>query len=370
MALSRIREGGGGDSAGSRRRFLLPKEPALVRLAYFDCFSGISGDMALGALVHAGADLDQIRKTLSTFPLDDVVLADEEVDVRGIPALAIHIQAGPQEVIRTWSSIRGLLDEIELPPLARRTAQRMYYRLAHAAATVHAKDPELVTFHEFGDMECLITFVGCALAMDMLGVDRVFASPVPTGTGMVRTEHGVMPIPSPVVMELLQGVPTYSRGIPVELVTPTGAAILSAVSEGYGDMPMMRADHVGYGAGPFRPDFPHAVRVVVGEEQPAAAGARASVTLADILGQGEVIIQAMLDEVGVDRSERLLEDLVEAGAADAWITPVVGRKGRPGLWVSAVATAERRDQVVRCLRDSAGAANIRIAPVITASTTT
>jgi uncharacterized protein (DUF111 family) len=109
---------------------------------------------------------------------------------------------------------------------------------------------------------------------------------------------------------------------------------------------------------------------VVGEEQPAAAGARAPVSLADILGQGEVIIQAMLDEVGADRSARLLEDLVEAGAADAWITQVVGRKGRPGLSVSAVAPAERRDQVVRCLRDSAGAANIRIAPVITASTKT
>jgi pyridinium-3,5-bisthiocarboxylic acid mononucleotide nickel chelatase len=215
MALSRIREGGDGDSTGSRRRFFLARDPALVRLAYFDCFSGISGDMALGALVHAGADLDQIRKTLSTFPLDDFAVAAEEVDVRGIPALAIHIRAGPQEVIRTWSSIRVLLDEIELPPLARRTAQRMYYRLAHAAATVHAKDAELVTFHEFGDMECFIAFVGCALAMEMLGVDRVFASPVPTGIGMVRTEHGVMPIPSPVVMELLQGVPTYSRGIPL-----------------------------------------------------------------------------------------------------------------------------------------------------------
>lgn len=340
-----------------------------MRLAYFDCFSGISGDMALGALVHAGADLDQIRKTLSTFPLDDFVLEAEEVDVRGIPALAIHIQAGPQGVIRTWSSIRALLDEVELPPLARRTVQRMYHRLAHAAATVHAKDPELVTFHEFGDVECLITFVGCGLAIDMLGVDRVFASPVPTGSGMVRTEHGVMPIPSPVVMELLQGVPTYSRGIPVELVTPSGAAILSAVSEGYGDMPMMRADHVGYGAGPFRPDFPHAVRVVIGEEQRAAAGARASVALADIIGHGEVVVQALLDEAPSDRSERLLEDLVGAGAADAWITPVIGRKGRPCLSVSAVVSAERRDQVVACLRESAGAANIRIAPVITASTT-
>jgi len=335
-----------------------------VRLAYFDCFSGISGDMALGALVHAGADLGEIAQALSAFPIDDFDLAPEQVDVRGIPALAIHVHAGPQGVIRTWSSMRSLLDETDLPAEARRTAQRMFHRLAHAAATAHAKEPELVTFHEFGEVDCVVAFVGCALAMEMLGVDRVFASPVPTGMGMVRTEHGIMPIPSPVVMELLHGVPTYSRGIPVELATPTGAAILSAISEGYGDMPMMRADHVGYGAGPLRPDFPNVLRVVIGEEQRAGTGAREAMTLSDILAQGEVMIQTTLDESG--QSERLIDQLTEAGARDAWITSVVGRGGRPSLMISAVATAERRDQVIRSLRDAGAGGVIRISPVSTA----
>jgi hypothetical protein len=340
-----------------------------VRLAYFDCFSGISGDMALGALVHAGADLDEIHEALSAFPIDDFDLAAEEVDVRGMPALTVHVHAGPQGVIRTWSSLRSLLDEADLPAGPRQTAHRMYHRLAHAAATVHGKDAELVTFHEFGDVDCLVSFVGCALAMEMLGVDRVFASPVPTGMGMVRTEHGIMPIPSPVVMELLQGVPTYSRGVPVELVTPTGAAILSAVSEGYGDMPMMRADHVGYGAGPLRPDFPNVLRVVVGEEQRAGTGARVAVTLPDLLAQGDVMIQTTLDEWSAERSERLLDELAESGASDAWITSVVGRGGRPHLLVSAVAPAERRDQVMGCLRDSGIGGEIRISPVSTAPST-
>jgi hypothetical protein len=340
-----------------------------VRLAYFDCFSGISGDMALGALVHAGADLEEIAKALSALPIDDFELATEEVDVRGMPALTIHVHAGPQGVIRTWSSMRSLLDEVDLPPEARRTAQRMFHRLAHAAATVHTKDPELVTFHEFGDVDCLVAFVACALAMEMLGVDRVFASPVPTGMGMVRTEHGIMPIPSPIVMELLQGVPTYSRGIPVELVTPTGAAMLSAVSEGYGDMPMMRADHVGYGAGPFRPDFPNVLRVVIGEEQRAGTGARAATTLPDLIAQGEVMIQATLEDFGTGQSERLIDELIDAGAGDAWTTSVTGRGGRPQILVSATAPVERRDQVVRCLRHSGGGAQIRISPVSTAPTT-
>lgn len=340
-----------------------------MRLAYFDCFSGISGDMALGALVHAGADLDEIAKALSTFPIEDFDLTAEEVDVRGMPALTIHVHAGPQDVIRTWSSMRSLLEEADLPAAARRTAHRMFHGLVHAAATVHAKDPELVTFHEFGDVDCLVAFLGCALAMDALHVDRVFASPIPTGMGMARTEHGIMPIPSPVVMELLQGVPTYSRGIPVELVTPTGAAILSAVSEGYGDMPMMRADHVGYGAGPFRPDFPNVVRVVIGEEQRAGTGARAAVTLPDLLAQGEVMIQAALDETGTGQSERLIDELIAAGANDAWITTVVGRGGRPLLLVSAVTPADRRDQVIRSLRHQGAGGEIRISPVSTAPTT-
>jgi uncharacterized protein (TIGR00299 family) protein len=340
-----------------------------VRLAYLDCFSGISGDMALGALVHAGADLNEIAKVLLAFPIDDFELTAEEVDVRGMPALAIHVQSGPQGVIRTWSSIRGLLDQSDLSPSARRMAHRMYYRLAHAAATVHGKESDLITFHEFGDVDCLVAFVGCALAIEMLGVERVFASPVPTGMGMVRTEHGIMPIPSPVVMELLQGVPTYSRGIPVELVTPSGAAILSALSEGYGDMPMMRADHVGYGAGPFRPDFPNALRAVIGEEQRAGAGARPAATLTDLITQGDVMIQTTIDALPEGESERLMQDVARAGAADVWITSAVGRHGQSRLLVSVVAPAERRDQVIRCLRESGAGGDVRMFPVSTVPTT-
>jgi pyridinium-3,5-bisthiocarboxylic acid mononucleotide nickel chelatase len=334
-----------------------------VRLAYFDCFSGISGDMALGALVNAGASLDEITKALSALPIEEFALSAEEVDVRGMPALTVHVHAGPQGVIRTWSSVRAVLDEVDLTPGARRAAQRMYHRLAHAAAAVHGKDPELITFHEFGEVDCLVSFVGCAMALEMLGVERVFASPVPTGMGMVRTEHGVMPIPSPVVMELLQGVPTYSRGIPVELVTPTGAAILSALSEGYGDMPMMRADHVGYGAGPFRPDFPNALRVVIGEEQRAGAGARSARTLEELVSQGDVLLQATLDDLGSSDTAEVVEGLLAEGAVDAWIASVIGRAGRSQFLVSAVVPAERRAQVIRRLRLSGAGSEIRLTPV-------
>jgi uncharacterized protein (TIGR00299 family) protein len=339
-----------------------------MRLAYFDCFSGLSGDMALAALIHAGADVGSVRSILQTFPVDDFEIEVEEVELRGIASLRVQVLSGPQSVIRTYSSIRPLLEEADLPTSARRIAQRAYQRLAESSAIVHGKDPDLVTFHEFGAMDCLVDLVGCALALDQLGVDRVFSSPVPTGFGMARTEHGMMPIPSPVVMELLRGVPAYSRGIPVELVTPTGAAFLSAVSEGYGDMPLMRTDRVGYGAGVLRLDFPNVVRVAIGEEQPAGLTARSGTSLFDLMLEGDVLIQATLRGADPDQPDTLLERLADGGAVDAWFGYVEGRAGEPRRVVlSVVAPGKLQADMVEVLR-SERPVRILISPVFAAPT--
>jgi pyridinium-3,5-bisthiocarboxylic acid mononucleotide nickel chelatase len=341
-----------------------------MRLAYFDCFSGLSGDMALAALIHAGADLDAIRRTLQALPVDDFELDVEEVNVRDLVCLRVEVVSGPQGVIRTYSSIRPLLEEADLPAAARRIAHRAYQRLAESAALVHGKDPDLVTFHEFGAVDCLVAVVGCALALDQLGVERVFASPIPTGFGMARTEHGMTPIPSPVVSELLRGVPTYSRGIPAELVTPTGAAILSAVSEGYGDMPLMRTDAVGYGAGVLRLDFPNVLRVVVGEEQHAGASARPSASIADLVLAGDVVIRATFPEAPGE-ADALIRQLADAGATDAWLEQAAspaGAKGDPGPTVLAVVAPGRSSTDLVAILRSRGPIRILITPVLVAPT--
>jgi len=322
-----------------------------VRVAYLDCFSGISGDMALAALVDAGADLEDVAAVLGKLPLQEVALQGEPTDVQGTAALRLHVDAPEQPVIRTYSNIRLLLDASDLSPTARRTAQRIYRLLANAAAKVHGKEPDLVTFAEFGEADCLIEIAGFAVALELLAVERVFASTVPTGLGMVRTEHGMMPIPSPVVVELLQGVPTYSRGIPAELVTATGAAILAAVVEGYGDMPTMVAEQVGYGAGHLRMDFPHMIRVVIGEEiRTGAAGADRS---------GDVLLEATVDELDVPAIERLVELLMSAGAHDAWVADVTGRSGRRRSNVSAVAPARMAAKIDMVLSSARGATTVR-----------
>ncbi len=194
-----------------------------MRLLYFDCIAGISGDMALGALIDAGADLEPIRKVLEQLPLEPFELDVEAVETGGIGATKVHVRTSTDGLIRTYASIRSLLDMAEMPLDAKAMAQRIFRRLAEAEAMVHRRDLDQVTFHEVGAVDSIVDIVGTALALASLKVDRVFASAVPTGMGMVKTEHGLLPIPAPAVLELLRGAPMYSRNVSVELVTPTGA---------------------------------------------------------------------------------------------------------------------------------------------------
>ena len=364
-----------------------------MRLAYFDCFSGISGDMALGALVHAGADLDRIIEQLESLPIEGFLIDREETEDHGIVAVRIHVKTRPQGLIRTYANVRGLLESSNLTPGARRVAGRIFSRLADGMGKVHGKEPELVTFREMGETEVTVEVVGVAVALDLLAVERVFASPIPTGMGMAHHEHGLVPIPSPEVVELLQAVPTYTRGMPVELVTPVGAAIASAVVEGFGDMPMMRAEHIGYGAGHPRMDFPNLLRVVIGEEEPAwrraeapppASGAdarsrreaisehpsaaarlaappmpaRASADEAGAAADDE-LLEAIVDDPGDGARDDVLEALFEAGATDAWAAPVVRRGGRPALRLSAICPRDVRSVVGGAIAGLPGARLLR-----------
>lgn len=236
-----------------------------MRIAYFDCIAGISGDMALAALIDAGADFEDVRGHLSKLPLEPFELSVEEVDQQGVRALRVSVRTRSVGVIRTYGSIRALLDAADLPAPALEIAHRVFRVLAEAEARVHRRDPESVTFHEADAVESLVDVVGTALALTFLDVERVFASAVPTGLGMARTEHGAMPIPSPTVVELLKGAPVYSKGAAAELTTATGAAILAAMAEGFGELPPVIVDSVGYGAGTHRLDFPDVLRVLIGE---------------------------------------------------------------------------------------------------------
>jgi hypothetical protein len=241
-----------------------------------------------------------------------------------------------------------------MPLDAKAMAQRIFRRLAEAEAMVHRRDLDQVTFHEVGAVDSIVDIVGTALALASLKVDRVFASAIPTGMGMVKTEHGLLPIPAPAVMELLRGAPMYSRNVSIELVTPTGAAILAALVEGFGELPNMRVEHVGYGAGSARLDFPNVVRVVVGEAE------RDTVSPADETPLGtELVLETNVDDLNPELYSYVLERLFAAGAQDAWLTPIVMKKGRPAVTISVLVSPSRQEAVRQVLFREAGTLGIR-----------
>jgi uncharacterized protein (TIGR00299 family) protein len=324
-----------------------------MRVLFFDCIAGISGDMALGALVHAGADLDQIRKLLSTLPVEPFEISSEPIESHGIGATKIGVASEAVGVIRTYANIRSLLDGSDLPAEAKLLSHRIFRRLAEAEAVVHQRDVEHVTFHEVGAIDSIVDICGTAIAFTQLSIERAFSSAIPTGLGMARTEHGMMPIPAPAVVELLRGAPMYSRGVPVELVTPTGAAILAATVEGFGELPAMRMERVGYGAGTHRTDFPNVLRVMIGEESEAeSVGQERPVT-------GELVLETNLDDLNPELYGYVLERLFEAGAQDAWLTPIVMKKGRPAVTISVLCSPTRQEAIRQVLFRETGTLGIR-----------
>ena len=292
----------------------------MTTVAFFDCFSGIAGDMVLGAMVDAGVPLEAIAAPLEKLPIEPFELEPVRVERLGIVATAVRVRAHDSGIARTYAAIRGMLVDAPLPARAKELALRIFQRLAEAEATVHGKDVAHVRFHELGAVDTIIDIVGAALGLEHLGVERVHASAVATGMGMMRTEHGVYPIPGPAVVELLKDVPIYSRGIPNELVTPTGAAILAATAQSFGDIPPMRVHTVGYGAGTRELDIPNVLRLLIGEAATDEA----------LFGPvPAVVLEANIDDMNPELYEYVLERLFDAGAQDAWVTPITMKRGRP-----------------------------------------
>ena len=221
-----------------------------MTFAYLDCFAGVAGDMVLGALLDAGGSVEALRSGLAGVPVDPFELEVTGAERGGIGATHVRVRAERSHVIRTWVYLRGALGEADLPAPVRDRALAAFARLAEAEARVHRKPVEQVHFHEVGAVDAVVDIVGSALLLHDLEVTELWASPVATGTGLVRGEHGMLPVPAPAVLELLQDVPIYSGGVAAELTTPTGAAILAASAGRYTDLPAMRVAAVGYGRAP------------------------------------------------------------------------------------------------------------------------
>jgi pyridinium-3,5-bisthiocarboxylic acid mononucleotide nickel chelatase len=324
-------------------------------VAWFHCHTGIAGDMALASLVDAGADLDTVRELLQRLPVDGWSLQAEPVLRGGIAATQVHVGADDDAVVRTAAHIIGLVEEAQLPERVSRRALAVFRALAEAEGRLHRRPPEQVHFHEVGGIDAIVDVVGTCAALEVLGVDAVYASPVAQGTGMIKAAHGLLPNPAPAVVELLQGAPTYGLDLPYELTTPTGAALLAALVSGWGPMPPMRITTSGFGAGRRELDGrPNAVQVVLGE-----SGAPAASSVGQRPGQPVVLLEANVDDVTGEVLAHTIAALLDAGAHDAWVTPVVMKKGRPAHVVSALADPSRAEPVARALTAETGSLGVR-----------
>ncbi len=348
------------------------------RIAWFHCFAGIAGDMALGSLVDAGADIGEVLTLLECLPIGGWALDVEPVLRGGIAASRAIVTVHDHVVVRTYSHIVGLIEEARLPERVAARSLATFAALAEVEAGLHRRPVDQVHFHEVGGHDTIIDVVGTAAALEVLGIDEVRASPVATGLGMVRAAHGMLPNPAPAVVALLEGVPTWGRNIPMELTTPTGAALLAALSAGYGPMPPMRVTGQGFGAGTHElEDLPNCTQVVTGVQVDLGRGSVADAgrfdqglaSYAGAMAEGDAdadagqpvsILEATVDDATGEQLADAIGVLLAAGAYDAWLNPVVMKKGRPGFVVQVLCDPSMVAHLRGILRESTGSLGIRL----------
>ena len=325
----------------------------MATVAWFHCFAGIAGDMALGSLVDAGADVEEVRALLRRLPFSGWAVEAHPVQRSGIAATKVEVRAEDSAVVRTHGHIQAMIEEARLPARVRERSLATFAALAEVEGRLHRRHPSQVHFHEVGGIDAIVDVVGTCSALELLGVDTVYASAVATGTGMVRSAHGLLPNPAPAVVDLLRGAPTYGRDVSVELTTPTGAALLAGLASGFGPLPAMTVVATGFGAGSRElSDLPNTTQVVVGE-------AAVSGTPWSSPGQPVALLETNVDDATGEAVAHAVAALLAAGAHDAWVTPIVMKKGRPAYTVSALCDPALAAQVAAVLTAETGSLGLR-----------
>lgn len=310
---------------------LFPPRRNDMRLAYFDCFSGISGDMTLGALVDAGCAVDHLRAELTGLAVPGWELTAEKVWKNGMAATWVRVKAEDQTKHRSLSAILEILEKSKLAPRVRERAGAIFRKLGEAEAAVHDVPIEKIHFHEVGAVDAIVDIVGACIGFEALGIEKFACSALNVGGGTAKMAHGVLPVPAPATARLLAGKPTYSNGVQKELVTPTGAAIVATLCGAFGPQPAMTVNAIGYGAGTADLEGqPNVMRIMVGEEAEKTEEKNAQPGLAVPLDEEIAVIEANLDDMNPQIYGYFLEKALAAGALDVYTTPVQMKKNRPG----------------------------------------
>jgi uncharacterized protein (TIGR00299 family) protein len=309
-----------------------------MKLAYFDCFSGISGDMTLGAIVDAGCRLELLREGLNGLEVPGWSLSSEKVWKNGMSATFVGVTTEDQTKHRSFSAILEILDKSQLSDTVRKNAAAIFRGLGEAEASVHDVPLEKIHFHEVGAVDAIVDIVGACIGFEALGIRKFACSPMNVGGGTAKMAHGVLPVPAPATAKLLQGKPTYSNGVQRELVTPTGAAIVATLCDQFGPQPPMSVSAIGYGAGSADLEGqPNVLRIMLGETAEKA-----------VLGFDEEIsvIEANLDDMNPQIYGYFLEKALATGALDVYTTPVQMKKNRPGTLLTLLCKPQDADALM------------------------
>ena len=310
-----------------------------MRTLYFDCFAGASGDMILGALVAAGVDPNALNEQLSLLGVQGYAIDFQTVDRCGISATYAHVQTVPEHAHRHLSDILEIISNSRLTDGVKDRAAKIFSRLAAAEAHVHHEPIADVHFHEVGALDAIVDVVGAAICFELLGIEHFICSPLHLGSGTVEMDHGRFPVPPPAVVEMLKGAPVFSTDIEGELVTPTGAAIITTVCAEYGVIPKMKLEHTGYGAGTRQyAKFPNVLRVLIGEKQTGKATA-----------ERLWMIETNLDDMPSQYFGHVMERAFDLGALDCYFTPVQMKKNRPGVLLSLLCRNAQREELMEML---------------------
>jgi uncharacterized protein (TIGR00299 family) protein len=323
-----------------------------MKVAYFDCFAGISGDMTLGALVDAGLSFAALKSELDKLSVREFTLSKRRVEKHGIAGTKIDVNAREGHVHRHLKDVLEIINSSSISASAKEKAGRVFQKLAEAEAKIHGTTIEAVHFHEVGAVDAIVDVVGAIVGLELLGIEAIYASKFRFGSGHTRGAHGAMPVPVPAVVEMTKGFPSERTDIPYELVTPTGAAILTALASNIGETIQLRTESTGYGAGTRDvKQVPNLLRVEIGE------------LVADPRTDFPILLETNIDDMNPEIYGYLIDRLLEAGARDAFLTPVIMKKGRPGIQLTVLADPNKETELTELIFSETTTLGIRRLPV-------
>jgi uncharacterized protein (TIGR00299 family) protein len=329
-----------------------------MRIAYFDCFSGISGDMFVGALLDAGLKIEILEKELNKLNLSGYQLEVNKVLKKGISASQFKVKIQEKGVERRFKDILNILEESKLDEEIKNEIKKIFFKIAEAESKIHQEDIEKIHFHEIGGLDSIMDISSAVIGIKALEIKEIYSSPLPLGKGFVKCAHGILPLPAPATLELLKNIPTYSGGMESEMVTPTGAAIISTLTKDFGERPLMKIEKIGYGAGEREFSIPNLLRVSIGEKILSGSD-----LMDGYVHDEALLIETNIDDMNPEFYDYIMDKLFSQGALDVFLTPIQMKKNRPAQMFSIIVYEQNLKEILKVLFSESTTLGVRIKEV-------